>query len=375
MTAAPLAVSPLPFDPAFEQVPDDEAQTSEALVATMHSILETTAADYGQAVRSVHAKAHGLLTGTLTVAEGLPAPLAQGMFATPGTYPAVLRISTNPGDILDDKVSTPRGMALKVIGVHGERLPGSEGDTTQDFVMQNAKAFTAATPKAFLKTLKLLAKTTDKAAALKRALSAALRGIETTLEAMGGESGTLKSLGGHPLTHPLGETFYTVVPFLYGAYYAKLSVAPVSPSLTALTDQPVDLDGKPDGLREAVGTFFAAHEGVWEVRVQLATSIDRMPIEDASVEWPEDESPYITVATVRVPQQPSWTPERVKQLDEGLSFSPWHGLAAHRPLGGVMRVRKPAYEHSAGFRGQHRGCPIHEPKSAVSVSSKGDNAS
>lgn len=152
-----------------------------------------------------------------------------------------MRFSTNPGDILDDKVSTPRGLAIKLVGVEGPRLPGSAEATTQDFVMQNAKAFTAKDPKAFLKTLKLLAKTTDKAPSMKRALSAVLRGIESVIESAGGESGTLRSLGGHPMTHILGETFYTVVPFLYGPYYAKLSVVPVSAELTALTDKTVDL--------------------------------------------------------------------------------------------------------------------------------------
>lgn len=365
-TQSPGAV-PIAFEPSFEQVPEDEQETSKALVEAMQSILDTTSADYGHPVRSVHAKAHGLLTGTLTVLDGLPAELAQGIFAQAGQFPVVMRLSTNPGDILDDKVSTPRGMALKVVGVPGDRLPGSEADTTQDFVMQNAKAFTAPDPKAFLKTLKLLAKTTDKAPTLKKALSAALRGVESTVEAMGGESGTLKSLGGHPLTHILGETFYTVVPLLYGTYYAKISVAPVAPALVALTDQPVDLDDKPDGLREAVQGYFAEQGGAWEVRVQLATSTEDMPIEDASVVWPEDKSPYRAVARIDIPAQAAWSEQRVSAVDQNMSFSPWHGVAAHRPLGGVMRVRKPAYEHSAGFRAKHQGCPIHEPRSLEGV--------
>ncbi len=67
---------------------------------------------------------------------------------------------------------------MKVIGVEGERLPDSEGDRTQDFVMVNAPAFTAATSKKFLSNLKLLAKTTDKAQGAKKALSAVLRGTE-----------------------------------------------------------------------------------------------------------------------------------------------------------------------------------------------------
>lgn len=356
------AIKPLPFEPSFEQIPDDEAQTSQELAEALHSIMETTLRDNGHANRSVHAKAHGLLRGHMTVLDTLPAELAQGAFAKPGTLPVAMRFSTNPGDILDDKVSTPRGLAVKVIGVEGSRLPGSEGEVTQDFVMQNAKAFTAATPKAFLRTLKLLAKTTDKAPGMKKALSAVLRGVESTLESLGGESGTLKSLGGHPQTHILGESFSTVVPLLYGPYYAKVAVVPVSANLTALTDKHLDFGDNPDGLRSAVEAYFAQSGGTWEVRVQLATDLEKMPIEDASVQWPEDLSPYVTVARIEVEPQQSWSPEKVQEIDDGMSFSPWHGLAAHRPLGGVMRVRKPSYEMSAGFRAQHNGCPMHEPR-------------
>ena len=106
-----LNVQPLPFEPSFEQIPEDESQTSQALAETMRSILETTYHDYGHAVRGVHAKAHGLLYGEIQILDGLPAALAQGAFANPVKLPVVLRFSTNPGDILDDKVSAPRGLA------------------------------------------------------------------------------------------------------------------------------------------------------------------------------------------------------------------------------------------------------------------------
>ena len=361
-TSATLSVTPLRFQPSFERVPDDEHETAKALSETLHGIMEKTFEDEGHANRSVHAKAHGLLHGQVTVLEGLPPALAQGAFARPGTYDAYLRFSTNPGDILSDKVSTPRGLALKMVGVEGARLPGSEGDVTQDFVMQNAKAFTAADPKAFLKTLKLLAKTTDKMPGTKQAMSAVLRGVEAVVEAVGGESGTLKSLGGHPMTHLLGETFTTVVPLLYGEYYAKVAVVPVAKALTDLTDQKVELGDNPDGLRAAVSEYFSHHGGEWEIRVQLATDLEQMPIEKADAEWPEDVSPFVTVARLTVQPQHSWDEAKVREIDDGMSFAPWHGLAAHRPLGGIMRVRKPAYEMSAHFRASHNGCPMHEPR-------------
>nr|WKF60868.1 hypothetical protein HUO10_005390 [Paraburkholderia busanensis] len=205
----PLTVHPLLFNTTFEQIPEDEAETTRQLVEVMHEILETTSQHYQHGVRSVHAKSHGLLDGEMTVLAGLPPELAQGVFAKPGTHKVVMRLSTYPGDLLDDSVSTPRGLALKILDVDGARLPGSETGTSQDFVMVNAPAFTAATPKAFLTNLRLLAKTTDRAPTGKKILSAVLRGAEKVVEAVGGESGTLKSLGGHPDAHSRRDVLHS----------------------------------------------------------------------------------------------------------------------------------------------------------------------
>ena len=92
--------SPVRYVPEVEQVQPGEAETIQQLNEAFDVILERTAEDYGHAVRSVHAKAHGVLVGELTVETGLPPELAQGLFATPGTHKVLLRLSTNAGDIL-----------------------------------------------------------------------------------------------------------------------------------------------------------------------------------------------------------------------------------------------------------------------------------
>jgi len=138
-----LPHAPTRYTPDVERIEPDEGETIAALNDAFREILDTTSQDYGRAVRSVHAKAHGIARGALTIPDDLPPELAQGIFAAPGTYEAVLRLSTNAGDILPDAVGLPRGLALKVLGVAGERLPGSEGDTTQDFIMVNGPVFTA----------------------------------------------------------------------------------------------------------------------------------------------------------------------------------------------------------------------------------------
>jgi hypothetical protein len=366
-TLMPALVKPVSYSPAYEVFEEGEAETRDKLMATLHDISETTFKDSGHALRSVHAKSHGLLTGELHVLPDLPTELAQGIFKSPGTWPVVMRLSTIPGDILDDNVSTPRGLAIKVIGVDGERLEGSEGDVTQDFVLVTGAAFGAPTAKKFLSQLKLLAGTTDKAPRLKSALAAVLRGTERALEAVGGTSGTLKTLGGYPETHILGETFYSQAPLLFGPFMAKIAVMPVSPGLRALTDRPLDFSGKPNALRDAVVEYFALNSAEWEVRVQLCTDVQQMPIENAAVPWPENLSPYLAVARITAPSQAAWSAARATAIDDNMSFSPWHGIAAHRPIGSIMRVRKLAYQMSSKFRAEHNGARAQEPQNLDSL--------
>jgi len=353
--------NPLRYDPSVEQPADDEADTGAALIEQLLKISNITYRDSGHATRAVHAKAHGLLAGTLIVPDGLPPALAQGLFAKPAGYPVALRFSTPPGDVLPDDVSLPRGLAIKVSGVEGERLPGAESDATQDFVLVTGKAFLVSDAKAFLGNLKLLAATTDKAPGAKEALSALLRGTERVIEALGGESAKIKSLGGYPETHILGESFFSQVPIRYGDHIAKIGVFPVSPELVRLTDAPIDLGRDDNALRDAVRAFFASQSAAWEIRAQLCTDLETMPVEDAAAAWPEDESPYVTVGRIEVPSQDSWSDAHRAGIDEAMAFSPWHCLAAHRPLGQIMRVRRRAYEASAAFRSERNGCPVREP--------------
>jgi hypothetical protein len=88
-----------------------------------------------------------------------------------------------------------------------------------------------------------------------------------------------------------------------------------------------------------------------------------MPVENASVVWPEDLSPYVTVGRLTARLQAAYRPERRVFVDEVLSFNPWHGLAAHRPLGNLMRARKKAYAAASQYRHRMNVRPMVEPKS------------
>jgi hypothetical protein len=362
--SAAMANPPIPFDPSFEVVPDDEAETQRGLTEAMLDIQRRTHADTGYAHRAVHAKAHGYAKARFEVLPDLPAPLAQGLFATPATFDAILRFSTTPGDVLDDSVSVPRGAALKVLGVPGARLPGSEADTTQNYVLGNSPSFQVGTAAAFLKQLKLLAATTGRAEPLKKAASVLSRGANEALAKVGLKSATLTTLAGQAATDLLGDTFYSQGPLLHGAYYAKVALAPVSPELVALSGRPIDVAGHPDAVRDAVRRHFAVLPATWELRVQLGTDPDAMPVENAATTWSEDDSPYLPVARITAAPQETWSDALWAEIEDGLAFNPWIGLAAHRPLGSIMRARRPAYLAAREYRARSNGVAIDEPAAA-----------
>lgn len=342
----------------------EEQQLAREISEVLLSISEQTWQDGHHALRAVHAKSHGLLQARLEVLPDLPEALRQGLFAQPGSFDAVLRLSTTPGDVLPDRVSTPRGVALRVFDVPGERLEGSEDQHGQDFIMVNGPQFNSPNARTFLRSLKLLAKTTDRAERGKALASTFLRGAERALEAVGGQSAALKGIGGEPAHHILGETFFAQLPLRFGQYVAKLQLVPISPALLALKDAPIDLKHD-DALREAVTAYFQEHDAVWELRAQLCTNLEDMPVDDPTAEWDQAASPFRPVARISAARQAGWNPDKARAIDDGSGFSPWHGLQAHRPLGEIMRLRKLAYASSHAFRASHSGLPMQERRCPV----------
>ena len=88
-----------------------------------------------------------------------------------------------------------------------------------------------------------------------------------------------------------------------------------------------------------------------------------MPVEDAGVQWDEAVAPQRAISTLTILPQDARSPKRRVYGDDVLSFSPWNGVEAHRPLGSIMRVRKPAYERSTAFRHAQNAIERLEPGS------------
>ncbi|KFI08252.1 catalase family protein [Massilia sp. BSC265] len=351
--------SPIAYSPAFETVRKDEVEAIRTLQNAFATSTHRLAEARGHACRAVHAKGHAILRGTLTVIDGLPADYAQGLFAAAGRYGVLLRWSSPPAGHLPDGISTPRAVALKLLEVPGERLEQDRPGRSQDFLLVNAPAFALPDPQSLLLATALLPASAEGFEGGKKAFSAVMRGVEGAIEALGGMSVKIKGIGGEPQRHPLGETYYSQTPFLYGPYMAKFALAPVSASLLALGG--VKLGSGDDAQREALAAHFAEQGGEWELRVQLCTDLDRMPLEDASKEWPQELSPYVAVARLVLDPQQSWDPVASPRLEDEMAFDPWNCVAAHRPLGAINRARREVMKVSREVRASFNRCPIHEP--------------
>lgn len=107
----------------------------------------------------------------------------------------------------------------------------------------------------------------------------------------------------------------------------------------------------PNFLRSALNQQLSTDRvpACFVLQIQRQDAHQYMPIEDTSIEWREQDSPFETVARVTLPPQDFDTPALNLQCDN-LSFNPWFGIEAHRPIGGINRLRKAVYEAVSDYR-------------------------
>ncbi len=357
----------LRYAPEIETPEADEQATIDGIIHGMTEQSKTVEAREHHAVRASHAKSSACVVGEMTVAADLPPELAQGLFAAAGTFPVAVRFAQGPGETLGDRVSTHRGMSIKVFGAMGEKLPGHVGDT-QDFVLASGPTFPSGTAKGFLRDGSVIGKAAGLPEGVKSAVSSTMRNFNRLLHALGTESSKADFFG-HPFGHPLADEYYSQAPMRWGDHVAKVAAFPASAEQEALRDWRLDPHQDEDGFRHATVSVFGEHDVVFELRAQLWTDAETQPIEDASVEWSTEESAYRTIATIRLPRQNAYAADRVHYFDERMTFRPAHSLAAHQPLGGVMRARLQVYRALSAFRHGENGIAEADPPEIGAVPS------
>lgn len=315
------------LDLAREAISSDEQSVTAEFIAFLKA---ASAARHpsGTIRRFNQARASGCVEAEFTVVTGLADALKVGLFQQPRSYSAWIRFANATS--ASDREKDVRGMSIKVRGVRGDNLTPSAD--VQDFVLNSHPVMMVPGPRDFLELLRAV-----EAGGWRRA-----RYFLTHPRAARIAFASRQ----HPSSH-FEIPYWSTTPYLFGEGRAvKYIVRPVS---RALPRQPTVTDTY---LHDELRARLAREDVAFDFCVQFQTDARTMPIEDASVEWSERESPYVRVAEVRIPRQSIDAPGR-EQICERTSFNPWHALAVHRPLGGMNRVRRAIYESMQHFREAH----------------------
>ena len=326
-----------------ETIPDDEKEDIAKLQALQKFLMEKDPTLKGH--RGQHPKQHGCVLATFTVADGLSDELKYGLFRKPATYRAVIRYSN--GESFDDTKPDVHGMAIKLVGVKGDKASDDERET-QDFVLADSEVF-------FMKNVKNVL-----AFAQARIKSA---GPPPNPEAMAifakdhhDEAKLAEKARSRVVGNPLRVQFWSTTPYQLGSGAVKYTTRPRDPE-----SSPATPGTTPGYLRDAMVERLSKGKDpvVFDFLVQRQSDPDGEPIEDPTVEW---KAPAVKVATITIEPQGFSATEQL-EFCENLSFNPWHALAEHRPLGGINRARKPIYVMSTDLRHAVRKTAGTEPSS------------
>jgi catalase len=326
-----------------EYPPAGEAAQIEQIFAISQSSMEHK--PHPPTPRDQHPKSHGYVQGEFTISADLPDELKVGVFATPKTYPIWIRFSNGgskrdaTGKFVPDTTGDIRGMAIKLMGVDGEFATADlEHSGEQDFILMNSPTFFARDSQGYMYLFPVAKAIEDGKITFNP--DGSPKDIPTELQvpfkAIAYAFGLLKQITAKQTSSPLEIDYWSATPYKFGDRAMKFAVVPHLNGEKFKLENAID---KSNYLREAMTQHLASQAADFDFTIQLQTDAVKMPIEDPTVEWSERESPYIKVATIRIPPQDFNTEER-KQQDEQQSFSPWRSLAVHRPLGGINRVRQ-----------------------------------
>jgi hypothetical protein len=329
--------------------PEEAAATAEILALIGKGYSHYRPADK-TAGRIIHHKEHGCVKAEFKVLENLPTNLRVGVFAQVKTFPAWVRVSNGSGSRQHDSIPDARGFAVKLMNVDGDKL-GDEV-STQDFLLQSAPNFFAKDVAAYVKFMKMSAQPGFKG------VSEFFKDVKIQDRVDRESLGILLHSSDQP-SNPLTTEYFSALPQKLGTQAMKLKVQ-------ACKDINVPEAGfttrlKKDFLKAVMTEHLSQMDACVEFLVQVQTDALKMPIENAMVTWDPELSPFVPVARILIPKQ-KFTSEKRSDFCENVSFTPWHTIPEHRPLGGLNRVRKLVYEHSLAHRHKLNNQRSFEPK-------------
>jgi catalase len=327
---------------AQELIADDEAAMTRDIIQTAVRIVDQHR-ESTRYLRDAHAKAHGCVKAEVQVLPELPGELRQGVFSEPGKiWQATMRLSNGNAYPQFDSIRDARGMAIKLFDVPGKQLlSDQQGRSEQDFVMFSHPNFFVSNVAEYRQNVA--------AQADGKKVMAFFPGWDPRAWQVRHLFIALATLAPAP-SSPTQTTYFSVSPYKFGEANAKFRVMPDPDSCPAY-NLPEQNRKLPNFLRNALNQQLSTDRvpACFALQIQRQDANKYMPIEDTSIEWRESDAPFETVARIKVPAQDFDTPALNLQCDNQ-SFNPWFGIEAHRPIGGINRLRKAVYETVSDYR-------------------------
>jgi hypothetical protein len=332
--------------------------------------------------RGFHAKSHACVAGQLRVLPDRDARARFGVFANDTTYPAWIRFSNGQGVSRPDSKSDARGLAVKLVGIEGQKLlegdrefASEQGAQTQDFLMTNKPRSTARDSRGFM----AFAKATAKLGSLQGAVQdrdaidglASVPGVVSAFDdflAVGTEDlpnwdlvgkAKIRLANAQMLKETLTRTKRRVDSMAEEQFWSG-SAYKLGPKAVKYSFRPCEDLHKPERPKDAPDDYLAqelaqhmkSNTTCFDLVVQFQLDAGKQPVEDAFKLWDEKESPPLRIAQLLIP--PTDLEDPAAQADteycSHLAFTPWHGLTEHRPLGNINRARKFVLKASQSLR-------------------------
>ncbi|HEY8693453.1 MAG TPA: hypothetical protein VIR57_12010 [Chloroflexota bacterium] len=333
---------------AEEKIQPDEEACRQAVISTMGAQMRKLWQP-GYFERGGNTKTHGVVSGEFIIRHDLPEHMRRGIYAQPKTYPVWVRFS-GPGPYVTTDINDVgfTSISIKLMGVPGPKLLDDEkftqdmfGISTPTFVTPDTTSNAQLQHWSYVNAPFLYFFDPQRTHVL---------------------DGIMQFLWTKTQTSPLEGEYFSCVPYLLGEGQAmQYSLRPRLKTRSRVPKLPLR---PPDNyLREAMAATLAKQDVEFDVLLQLQTDPFLMPVENNAVLWPEELSPRVPAAVLRIPKQTFDSPEQLA-FARVLSYNPWHCIPEHRPLGNQNRTRFWLYKELSTLRQTMNVTHHYEPTGA-----------
>lgn len=340
------------------------ASAIEEIVALQLEMMKIT----GTGRRGQHYKHHGCVWARFEVLDDIPERYKVGLFAKPRAYTAYIRFSN--GAQMQDGNRDIHGMAIKLTDVDGAKVLDAEAAArTHDFILADNPVFFIRDAEEYVVFMRGFGRALAmQAAAGSSPPAAGAPGAAAARDPMAEFFGYLaktypadipvvKSFRDHELASPLAAQYWSQVPYAFGASEQAICRYAVEPHADNMASPPGPRQDH--YLRQAMVDHLttAGRAARFDFTVQLLENASPAQVDTPTAAWT---GPARKVAEITIPPQIFDSPEQMR-FCENLSFTPWHALPEHRPVGQINEIRKAVYLASSKLRHDTNAVPPGEP--------------